>query len=361
MPDNPLVSLHESAGAAFTERGGVRVPAQFGRGEGEYKAALSGAALHDRTYRGLIEVTGADRAAWLNNLVTNVIQTLRPGDGNYAFGLNAKGRILFDANMLVLPDAIWLDVERSCVPAMLPHLDRYVITEDVHVADRSDTFARLGLLGPRVASILAALGATNAPAMAQLQHGVLPLGGKHRPFVRHDLAGVFGVELYVHADDAAACWSRLLEIGKPVGLQPVGLAAVQALRIEAGIPWWGDDIDDDVLPAETRQTERGVSFTKGCYLGQEVVERMRSRGALARTLVGVRIDADAPPPSCPARLHAAGADVGRLTSVCHSPHAGELVGLGYVKTAVAAPGTEVTIETDGASRSGRLASLPFRS
>lgn len=339
----------------MTVRGGAAVPDAFGPLEREYAAARNGTALHDRSYRGLIEVCGADRAAWLNNLVTNVIKTVSPGEGNYAFVLNSRGRILFDVNMLVTADAIRLDVERSHVALAMRHFGKYIITEDVRLHDRSDEFLRLALLGPKVPDVMAVLGAPHAAAMAQLQHGLVELEGRPRFFVRHDFAGVFGVEFVVEASDAPACWKRLMVLGP----QPVGLAAVQTLRIEAGIPWCGEDLHEEVLPAETGQAERAVNYRKGCYLGQEVVERMRSRGGLARTLVGLRLEGETAP-ELPATLRAGASDVGRLTSVCRSPAAGGLIGLGYVKVAAASAGTRVEVAEGSGVFSARVAALPFR-
>lgn len=329
-------------GARFEEVRGISVPADYGDPEAEYTAALSGVGLFDARERGLIEVSGKDRAAWLHNLVTNAVKTLQPGEGNYAFAINAKGRILFDCNILILPDAIWLDIDQRLVPKAMAHFERYHITEDIALADRSDVFGRIALAGPKAAEIVTALGATQAAAMASLGSTAVPLQGKHRLMVRHDLGGLFGVELYIETADMAACWDRLLEIGAPVGLRPAGRSAMRVLRIEAGIPLYGEEIDEEVLPAETQQIERGISFVKGCYLGQEVVERMRSRGSLARTLVGLvlagEVATDKPVP-----LQVGDAAVGRLMSACHSFALGKPIGLGYVKTAHAQPGEKVIV------------------
>jgi aminomethyltransferase len=351
--------INESTGTQVTRRGPRLVPEHFGSPSEEYEAAIRSAGLHDRSYRGLIEIGGCDRAAWLHNFVTNTVKTLQPGDGNYAFALNTKGRVVFDCNMLVHPETIWLDVERSHVAAAMTHLGRYIITEDVTLTDLSDQFVRLALLGPKAADVLAGLGASSAPAMAQLQHAALPMAGKHRPFMRHDFAGVFGAELWVEAVDADQCWSHLLDIGRHADLRPVGLAAVETLRIEAGIPWLGKDIDEDVLPAETLQIERGISYVKGCYLGQEIVERMRSRGSLARQLSGLRIEGDVRP-DLPASIRIGGGDAGRVTSICQSPHVGAIIGLGYVRSAMSEAGTPVTIATRAGTFPAALAALPFR-
>jgi folate-binding protein YgfZ len=341
----------------MADGGNSRVAVDFGDPRAEYEAALHDAAIYDARHRGLIEVTGKDRAAWLHNLVTNTVKTLRPGEGNYAFATNAKGRILFDCNILVLPDAIWLDVGRQVVPKALAHLEHYHIAEDVRLVDRSDAFCRVALLGPRAADIMGALGATHAGRLPSLASSLVTLEGKSRFMVRHDFAGVLGLELYIEPADAAACWSRLLDLGRPM-LRPIGQSAVEVLRIEAGIPVYGLDIDEKILPAETQQIERGISYVKGCYLGQEIVERMRSRGVLARTLTGFKLTSSAGvhPGS---QLKAGDATVGRITSLCDSYAAGGTIALGYVKTALGAPGTTFTVDAP-APVSAQVVPLPFR-
>ncbi len=310
---------------------------------GEYQAALTGAGLYDHRHRGLIQVTGRDRASWLNNLVTNVIKTLEPGQGNYAFALNVKGRILFDLNMLVLPDALWLDIDRRLVNKALAHLERHIISEDVQLLDRSAEFARFALLGPAAATIAEALGVTEVSSLPQIATRPATLVQKNRLLMRHDFPGVWGAELFVEAADADAVWNRLLEIGSPVSLCPVGHSAVEALRIEAGIPASVQDIDEDVLPAETQQLARAVSFKKGCYLGQEVVERMRSHHVLARKLMSLSL---AGPVNVPSPLHAGELEAGRLTSASPSPATGHWIGLGYVKLAHSADATLLSAGTE---------------
>lgn len=340
------VESHESTGASG-----------LGDPQCEYREAVSGAGIHDARQRGLIEITGADRATWLHNLVTNTVKTLRPGEGNYAFVLNVKGRILLDCNILVLSDRIWLDVDRQWLGKAVAHLERYHITEDVRLADLSPVYARIALAGPKSADIAAGLGATQAANMAYLGSTTVVLAGKPRLMVRNDAAGLFGLEFFVETADAEACRKALMEIGG-AAIHPIGQAALEVLRIEAGIPVYGQDIDEETLPAETGQLERGVSFVKGCYLGQEIVERMRSRGGLARRLVGLRLSTSSGVrPGSVLRLD--GAEAGRLTSFCESYAVGGPIGLGYVKAAHANPGTRLIVEaTDPVD--AEVCPLPFR-
>lgn len=332
----------------------------------DYNRARNSVALLERSDRGLIEASGADRATWLNNLVTNVVKTLGPGDGNYAFAVNVKGRVIFDMNMLVLdelsrPDGrLWLDIDAGWTPDAMKHLDRHIITENVTLTERTREFRRWALLGPRTAAVIERLGFGNLVPMAQLQHVEHPFNGGAVRVVRHDFAGVFGVELIVSAAASDALRQRLLEYGREDDIALIDPAAMHILRVESGIPASRIDIDAEVIPPETGQTERGIDYKKGCYLGQEVIERMRSRGMLPRQLVGLRLAAkNVPLP--PLNVTRDGNDVGRATSVVWAFALDAPLALAYVKTAHAAPGTNlVATAADGAALDAQIVPFPLR-
>ena len=333
-------------GARIGDVRGVEVAVDFGDTQSEYAAALGGAGLYPALDRGLIEVAGHDRVAWLHNLTTNTVRDLHSGEGDYAFVVNVKGRIVLDLNVLMARELIRLDVDRRAIPAALNHFGRYTISEDVSVQDLSGLQVRFVLLGPAAIRVAGLIGLPYAAAMAQLGSAGVELLGQPAMVFRNDLAGVFGLEVCVPVEAAADVWSFLLQAGRPEGLKPIGRAAVRTLQIEAGIPVWGEEIDDEVLPAETLQMDRAVSLNKGCYVGYEVVERMRSRHALPRRLVGLglsRLPADLPRP---VGLQLDGKDVGRLMSCCESPAVGSAVGLGYLLAGCVDPGSVVTVAAD---------------
>lgn len=356
--------------------------------ENEYRALGAGPAIVDRSYRALLEVTGADRATWLHNLTTNQVKNLGRGEGNYAFVLNNQGRILFDVNILARAESIWVDLDRRFLQTAKKHFSKYAITEDVTVVDRSEEFVRLGLVGPKAVALLAELGAANAEAMAQLSHVTIQIpeadqshgrkladtntdqnrdcqGAVHVSatvnrsmsvavlVMRHDFCGPFAVELFVPADRAVEFRGAMIDQHRAI---PVGDDAVQVHRIEAGIPWPGHEITDEYLPAETRQLERAVSFQKGCYLGQEVVERMRSRHVVARQLVGLRLDGPPIPALKSEVSDTEGKPMGHVTSSCHSQLLNCPIALAYVKTASSSTGSRLTVS--GASAT--VVDLPFR-
>ncbi len=365
-----LTTYHREQGADLIDVGSACVPAHFGDVRAEYDAAAGGVGLHDRSYRGLIEITGGDRAAWLHNLTTNDIKSIKPGHGLYAFSLNIKGRVLFDGNVLALPDALLLDLDRRSIGPAIEHLGKYIIMEDAQLADRSADFARLALVGPRASEVCeraGSLAGDEGIAQAEacgsltsrepLHHADVRIDDVVCRVVRHDFAGPVALELIVPASNALQVWEHLLQVGESVGLKPIGLDALQVLRVEAGLPWSLEDIDVKVLPAETRQIERAVSFNKGCYLGQEIVERMRARGAPANLLVGLAFDGGEV--CAGTSLTHDGHSVGRVTSAVRSFKLDCPVGLGYIKSDRAEPDTKLLAVGGDRETSCRTCEIPF--
>jgi tRNA-modifying protein YgfZ len=322
----------------------------------EYAAALSGTVLHIRGDRGLIEITGKDRAAWLHNLVTNEVKKLQPGEGNYAFAVNIKGRCIFDCNILVDSERMLLDVDNRWIDTAIKHLTKYTITEDVTLKNISAAFGRVAIMGPGATAVVGRLCGANLTPMAQLQHVAAKIAEADVRLIRHDIAGLPTAELIVPVE-AMNGVTAAIDANAP--LPRIGDETVRTIRIEAGIPASLDDIDEDVVPPETMQIERGISYHKGCYLGQEVIERMRSHGVLPRKLIGIRFESDAHPPRN-ATVSVDGAAIGRVTSSTYSPAISATLALGYVKSAHAQPGKAITATAGGESWTGQIVSLPVR-
>jgi len=305
---------------------GTQLPMVFRSPAEDYAATREGLALFDRSDRGLIIVTGGDRKSWLHNLVTNAVSTLDDHAGNYAFMLDVKGRVQFDLNVLSLPEALWLDVDAAIALTARQQLDRYLITEDVQLNVASASFARLACYGPRAADAASALGAANFAALPALSSRWLV--AEECLLVRQDLGSAPGFELFIAAGEAPAWWDRLVNT---CAAQPAGHAALDVLRIEAGVPWPGRELTERVVAPETGQIERAISYHKGCYLGQEIIERMRAHGSLARRLMRV-ILADGFGLAPPESIRKDGKEVGWLTSLASHPLAGKWIGLAYVRT-----------------------------
>lgn len=342
----------------------------FGDVAAEYGALGQGAGLVNRSHRGLLEVKGKDRQAWLHNLTTHHVKSLSQGDGNYAFVLNVKGRILFDVHIFAEREALFLDIERSFLPVALAHFNKFIIMEDVQVRDRSSEFLQMGLSGAKTAALLAALGFETASQLTLSARRPMHSDNCQLSVSRTDFCGPFGVELSIPVENAEAVYAQLTDPKRPGHAIPVGKEAVEVRRIEAGIPAAGREITDEVLPAETGQLGRAVSFNKGCYLGQEVVERMRARHVVARQLVGLVFGGV---PAAPGVLSGGvvaapgvvelmdedGKAVGNVTSICHSLMLNRPIGLGYVRTAASAPGTVLHVIENGVRIGATVSGLPF--
>ncbi|MCO6435987.1 MAG: folate-binding protein YgfZ [Phycisphaerae bacterium] len=357
-----LKSQISSTGAAAIAEGESPV-ARFGALDEEYALLGSGPALVDRSNRTILSVRGADRASWLHNLTTNHVKTVGAGEGNYAFVLNVQGRILFDVGLLVGREEIRLDLDCRFLDTALRHLEKYTITEDVAIAAMGDECVRMALVGERTRELLAGEGLPQAANLAVWSHGEAKLCGVPVTLFRSDFSGAYAMELIVPVGKAVELWQWLTDGSRKMPAGPVGSEALDVRRIEAGVPWPGREIIEEYLPAETGQSRRAVSYNKGCYLGQEVVERMRSRGVVARRLCGLLVEPGDVLAAPQAILDEAGQTIGTMTSAARSPARPEIVALGYVRTV--ALGAEKVVMIGGGEgsqehpRCARLAELPI--
>jgi len=267
---------------------------------------------------------GADRARLLHALTTNHIQQLKLGQGCYAFFLNAQGHIQADANLFCLEDRFLLDTEPETREKLLRLVDKYIIADDVTLADVTETLASVAVEGPRAAQLLSGMG---APAPEQdYAHAAW---GDAR-IARASVTGEPGFRIFMPAETRAD-WIARLESAGAVEAKPEDARIV---RLEHGKPRYGDDIFDTTLPQETQQMH-AVHFTKGCYLGQEIVERIRSRGHVNRLLVKLEFDGTELPAKG-AKVFADSAEAGEITSSAFSPALGRIVALAYVRAQYAA-------------------------
>jgi folate-binding protein YgfZ len=320
-----------------------------------YDALRTGAGLVDRSEAGRLLVTGADRRAYLQGLLTNDIEALTPGTGCYAALLTAQGRMITDMRVVELGDGLLVDVPVQLAQDVAAHLERFVFSEDVVVRDATAERAEIGLYGPEAAALAARLLQPAANLASLPLYGATR--GSHGGFdvivIRSDEAGVAGYDLILPAEHAEALTQALASDGAV----RVDADAAEAVRLEAGRPRFGIDMDTDTIPLEAGIEDRAISRTKGCYVGQEVIVRVvdRGHGRVARRLVGLLFAPDATLPPRGAPIRAAEREIGRVTSVTYSPALRRPIGLGYVHRDFTTAGTEVGVE--GAAV--RVAAVPF--
>lgn len=346
--------LHEQAGARFREVGGREAVAVYGEGEAEYRAAREGVALHDASYREILRITGEDRATFLHGMVTQEVKNLPAGTAAYAAMVNVKGAMVGDARILKREEDLLLDVEPGLGAKVLDFLGKYLISEDAELHDMTGEYALLRLLGPRTEFVLTA---TLGAPWAALAHNALRTGslaGHPALLVGNTALEPHGVDVWVPRQELAAVWRALLEAGGPHGMKPLGFEALEQLRVEAGVPRYGQDMGDTTIPLEANLAS-AISYNKGCYIGQEVIARATFRGHMNRKLSGLLLgDVDAAPGT---ELKVGEKKVGWITSVVRSPLKGQRVALGYVHRDFQEPGTQLTLAAGPASAT--VAALPF--
>jgi folate-binding protein YgfZ len=297
-----------------------------------YAALREHAAWLDLSGRGKIRASGEDRARLLHAMTTNQVETLQPGEGCYAFFLSAQGRILADANLLCFEDHFLLDTEPETRTKVYEHLDRYIIADDVALEDQTDQSATIAIEGPEAGAVLAKIGAPQpAGPYSSLSWALGTVA-------RLDTTGRGGFFLMVPAAEKQAVISRLAEAGIPEATAE----DARIVRIENGRPRYGEEITERYLVQETGQLQ-AVNFNKGCYLGQEIVERVRSRAQIHRVLRPVEIDATEPP-TAGTKLKSGDADAAEIASAVYSPALGKTAALAYVRTQFAEPGTNITLD-----------------
>jgi len=292
-------------------------------------ALLAGCGIY-RLDRALISLTGRDRVRWLNGMVSNNVRDLSAGHGVYAFVLNAQGHIQGDLYTFHRGESLVLDIERSQVETLLPLLRRYIIMDKVEVEDLSGKTAVLGMAGPQCHQILRESG-FEFPQLERLQ--LTDLNWRETPatVVRSDNPCVDNYEIWLPEATLEALWGALIEAGAVAA----EAETLETFRILCGIPKVGKDIRERMLPQETGQ-DRALNFTKGCYIGQEIVERIRARGSVHRTFVGFEVEGAVPPAG--AKVQYEGKDVGEITSVAADSLKQKRLALGFMRRELLEPG-----------------------
>jgi tRNA-modifying protein YgfZ len=313
--------------------------------QAEYRALTEGCGLVDRSERGKLALTGAGAKEFLAGQVTNDIEALSPGSGCYAAFLTPKGKMLGDLRILDRGDELLLDTERISLQALFDMIRRFKIGYDVELHKRTVECSLLSLIGPTAFDVLARAAAT-LPQIGDAEHASAPVkvDGLAGLAARTDI----GVDLICDASSHEAMRDALLA----AGAQSVGEAAAEIIRVEHGRPRFGIDLDDTVIPQEAGLNERAVSFTKGCYVGQETVARLYYKGKPNRHLRGLRLSAPSEPG---AELRLGERVVGHLTSAVLSPTHGP-IGLALVRRE-AEPGSTVAVGGDGLH--AEVLELPF--
>ena len=360
MPSSPLHDTHRQLEATLATIDGWELPLHYGDSEAEYRALRHGFGLVDLSPRGLIRVQGRDSQRFLNAMLSNNTADLQPGQGCYATFLNPKGHMVTDVVVYAEEGSYLLEVEPHVVSTFLEAIDFFVISEDVTFADESGRWAALGVQGPHARDALVSVSGQES------LRGLAPYGSlscriancnvwvTNRRFTREP-----GYLLLAETAAAETLWTAIEETGRDEAFQgrAVGLQALETLRIESGKPRFGVDMTEATIPVEANLLD-AISYTKGCYVGQEVIARIDARGHVNRQLTGLLLG-EAELPEAGARLFSPDREVGWITSAAQSPAMQQAIALAYVRREFVEPGTPLQVRTDVGDIPATVTGLPF--
>lgn len=356
---NPSIApaAHESAATRVQEINGQNVAVSYGDVRAEYDALRQRSIVIDRSHRGRMRIVGEKAGEALTGLVTNDVLSLHPGHGQYGAALTAKGKIIADVRVFAGQGWYLVDTPPRAWAGWVAMVKKYVNPRLAGYRDESFTVRDIGVFGPDARHVVASIAGLHAPALSDLPdyaHVATEIDGHAVTVARVPDIGVDGYELFVPFEISDRVWSAAVA----AGATPAGLAAWDIARVEAGRPEWGIDIDDTTIPQEANFDElNGISYTKGCYIGQEVVARVHFRGHVNRHLRGLRAASVDAPPTGAQLFDENGTHVGEVRSAVPSPRLGGIA-LGMVRREVA-PGTSLLAKWEHGERRVDVSALPF--
>jgi folate-binding protein YgfZ len=326
----------------------------------EYWQVHEGAGLIDISQRGRIELMGPDAASFLHNLTTNDIRNLPAGAGCEIFLTNAKGKVVASGWVYHLcaddqPPTFWLDIDPAAAENAVQHLNKYLISEQVEIVDRTNELAQFCLIGPKALQISAKACGQNLAGWREMQCGSILLPDSLSIQLRfHRRFGVECVETISSRDQSSRISNLLTQAGAPM----IRGETLEILRVEAGVPAYGIDMDENTLAPEVGRTDRAISYTKGCYLGQETIVRIRDLGHVNRTLLGLKVEGESVMPRG-SKIFRDDKEVGEVRSSVLSPLLKTVIGLAYLYRGCQMPGTRVEVAVGAGRVPAEVTSLPF--
>ena len=338
--DTPLASVHTHAGARTGVWFGCALPDTFGDAAAEFLQARNTVALIDKNYRAYLSFTGPDRVRDLNAVLTNDIKSLSAGQGNVSLLLNPQGHILAEIETHAFADKLFCVSYAMIRERLVEVLDKFIIMDDVTLTDETERFGTLSLEGPKAAVVVREVSGVDIGTLGELSSTDGTVGAIPCRIVKRSPGGVAGAEFVVEREKLPALWEILLNAAQKHGGGPMGYSALGGLRLAQGVPWFGYDFGEKQIPHEAGLQNSHISYTKGCYTGQEIVERVRSRGQVNRQRVRLAFSGEAVP-EAGTPLMMDGKEVGFVTRAAKTWDSvpPRILGMGYVRKEGNAPGT----------------------
>jgi folate-binding protein YgfZ len=338
--DTPLAEFHRRAGAKLGLWFGCSLPDDFGDWTAEYWFARKTVALIDKNYRTYLSFTGPDRVRYLNAILTNNIKDLQLSRGIVSLLLNPQGHILAEIETYNLPESLFCVSYGSIRERLIETLDKFIIMDDVTLTDEMQRYATLGLEGPAAALLVSQLTGIDLNGLQALERREAQADSIPCVVVRRSPGKTVDAEFVIEKQHVESLWTLLLAKARAAGGGPMGYSALSALRLEQGVPWFGYDFGEKQIPHEAGLQDSHISYTKGCYTGQEIVERVRSRGQVNRRRVGL-VFTGTEVPAAGEALTSGGKEVGFIIRAAFSPSRSLAIGMGYVRKDSQAPGSEM--------------------
>ena len=354
-----LHEFHTARSACFTEVRGMEAVEDYGDWLAEHAALRQSCAVLDLSFRSRLVLTGGDRVRLLNGQVTNNVKDLPASEGCYAALVTNKGRMQSDLNIHILPEEILLDFEPGLAASIAGRFDKYIIADDVQVMDAAPHYGLLSVQGPRAWDAVEQTGLNFARPEKVFQSRRLPhetLGEIY--CVNQPRTGTAGFDLFAPLNSLELLAEMLIAAAATLGGRAAGWHALETARIEAGLPRFGSEMDETNLPPEAGIETRAISYTKGCYIGQEIIARIRTYGQVAKALRGLRF-AEGELPKHGDKLFFGEKELGYVSSALHSPALAANIGLGYVRRERNQIGTELKARTAGGEMGVVIVELPF--
>jgi folate-binding protein YgfZ len=352
--ETPLIAEHRAANAFLAEYRGCILPEKFSDADTEYRAAKETVALFDTNWHATFSLSGPDRVRYLNAIVSNDIKSVGEAYGTRALLLNPQGHILAELEVYALAEKLLVRTHASVRERTFATLDKFIIMDDVTLEDLTDRLGSFAVEGPQAGTVVAQACSLALEGFSEFANAELPIDGVTSHLVRLSHFGGTGAEIIAPREHLGLLWQSMHARVHAAHGASIGMTTLNSLRLEAGIPWFPDDFNDTVIPHEAALEATHLSFTKGCYTGQEIVERVRSRGQVNRRRVSLKFSS-VDPPAPLTRLHtndAAAAEVGIITSSAFSPKVAAAIGMAYVRREHNAPGTVLALDGGTATVTG---------
>lgn len=341
---SPLLDVQRARGAHFAEWLGVSLPDNFGDVAHEFAAAKAAAGVFDTGFRAIFEFTGPDRVRYLNAITSGNIRDLKDGEGCRGLLLNPQGHILAELLTLCLPESLLALSYASARVQAAATLEKFIIMDDVTLADRSDSLATFAIEGPATKQILHGDFGVKLADLPPFGHWEVRRDSGAFRVICNSFFGEAGAEIVCPNSHAPALWQEFVQAAEAHGGAAIGCAGLNALRLQAGVPWFGVDFGEKTIPHEAGLENSHISYTKGCYTGQEIVERVRSRGHVNRRLIRLAVHSGSVP-LAGTPLRASGKEVGAITSAALIPGTDEIWALAMVRREFHS--SESVLEWDG--------------